>query len=112
MRLARVALADHSEQTAVARMDSANFKLARSRVPQAIHRPMKNLQENSATLPNAQMPTTCIVCQKPIVDGQWFCRLPQNNNRTANSQEAKISLCSPGCACRYFAFSEIGVSQI
>jgi hypothetical protein len=112
MSFAGVAFADRAEQTAVARMDTANIQLARSRVQQAIHRPMKSLQQNSAPLPNAQGATTCFVCQKPMVESQWFCRLRQNNNRTAISQEAKISLCSPGCAYRYFAFSEIGLSQI
>jgi len=41
MRLARVALADTPNKPLWREMDSANFKLARSRVPQAIHRPMK-----------------------------------------------------------------------
>jgi hypothetical protein len=93
-------------------MDSANIKLAWSRVRQGVHGPMKSVQQNSATLPNAPGATTCFVCQKPMVEGQWFCRLPQNSDGTANSQEAKISLCSPGCAYRYFAFSEIGIAQI
>lgn len=71
---------------------------------------MKNLQENLATVPETQMSTTCVVCQKPIVDSQWFCRVPQKNG-VADFQTRRILLCSPGCAQRYFAFTEIGASQ-
>jgi hypothetical protein len=72
---------------------------------------MNNLQENMATVPDDQMSTTCFVCQKPIVDNQWFCRVPQQNG-VPDSQTKRILLCSPSCAYRYFAFSEIGAAQI
>ena len=71
---------------------------------------MKNLQDNLATVPDAQTSTACIVCQKPIVDSQWFCRVPQKHG-APDSQTKRILLCSPSCAYRYFAFSEIGASQ-
>ena len=72
---------------------------------------MKNLQDNLTTVSDAQMLTTCIVCQKPIVDSQWFCRVPQMNG-APDSETKRILLCSPSCAYRYFAFSEIGAAQL
>jgi len=72
---------------------------------------MKNLQQNFVTLSDDQMSKICFVCQKPIVDNQWFCRLAQPNG-TPDSETKRILLCSPSCAFRYFAFSEIGASQI
>ena len=42
-------------------------------------RSIKNFQENLAAVSEAQMSTACVVCQKPIVDTQWFCRVPQRN---------------------------------
>ena len=72
---------------------------------------MKNLQESLAQVSEAQVSTVCSVCQKPIVDSQWFCRVPQKNG-APGSQTQRILLCSPGCAYRYFAASEIGISQI
>jgi len=72
---------------------------------------MKNLQQNLAAVSDDQMSTTCFVCQKPIVDSQWFCRVPQKNG-APDSQTMRILLCSPSCAFRYFAFLEIGASQI
>ena len=59
----------------------------------------------------AEMSTVCSVCQKSIVDSQWFCRLPLKNGAPL-SQTRRILLCSPTCANRYFAFSEIGAEQI
>jgi hypothetical protein len=72
---------------------------------------MKNIQENSATVSDAQMSTTCFVCQKSIVDSQWFCRVLQQNG-VPDSEAKRLLLCSPSCAYRYFAFLEIGASQI
>jgi hypothetical protein len=72
---------------------------------------MKNFQENIATVSKAQMSTACIVCQKPIGENQWFCRVPQMNG-VPDTQPKRILLCSPGCAYRYFAFLDIGLSQI
>jgi hypothetical protein len=37
----------------------------------------------------------CFVCDKEIVDGRWFCKIPREEKRTA-------VLCCPGCALRYF----------
>jgi len=71
---------------------------------------MKNLHQDFVALPDAQMATACIVCQKPIADNQWFCRVPQKNG-ASDSEAKRILLCSPSCAFRYFAFSEIGASQ-
>jgi hypothetical protein len=71
---------------------------------------MKNIQEDPATVSEAQMLTTCVVCQKPIADSQWFCRVPQRND-APGSQTQRILLCSPICAYRYFAFTEMGASQ-
>ena len=68
---------------------------------------MKNIQDNFATVSEAQMSTVCIVCQKPLADGQWFCRLPQKANGVADPQATKILLCSTSCALRYFANVEI-----
>jgi len=54
------------------------------------------------------MSTACFVCQKSIVDGQWFCRVPQKADGAAAPQEAKILLCSSICALRYFGDSQPG----
>ena len=72
---------------------------------------MKNLQENLAAVSDTQMSTACIVCQKPIVDSQWFCRLPQKDG-VPDFQTKRILLCSPSCAYRYYAFLEIGNATI
>jgi len=66
---------------------------------------------NMATTLNTEVSSACFVCQKPIVDSQWFCRVPQKNG-TPYSETKKIMLCSPSGAFRYFAFSEIGTSQV
>lgn len=71
---------------------------------------MKNLQQHLAAGSDVQRSTACIVCQKLIVDNQWFCRVPQTNG-TPDSPTQRILLCSPGCAYRYFAFSEIGAAH-
>jgi len=64
------------------------------------------MHSNSATASNTEVSSACFVCQKPIVDGQWFCRLPQKTDGAAASQEAKILLCSSICALRYFGDSQ------
>lgn len=68
------------------------------------------MHKNSAPTLNTELSPACFVCQKPIVDGQWFCRLPQKDG-AVDPRTTRILLCSPGCAFRYFAFSEIGTSQ-
>jgi hypothetical protein len=72
---------------------------------------MREFEQNLATTLNTEVSLACFVCQKPIVDNQWFCRVPQTNG-APDSETKKILLCSPSCAFRYFAFSEIGASQI
>ncbi len=37
----------------------------------------------------------CLVCNKEIMDGYWFCRIPRK-------EEPAVVLCSPKCALRYF----------
>ena len=44
----------------------------------------------------------CAHCWAKIVDGHWFCRLPQNGNREVHAEGLAILLCSPRCALRYF----------
>ena len=72
---------------------------------------MKNLQEKLSAVLDAPMSSACIVCQKPIVDSQWFCRVPQKTG-VPDSPTQRILLCSPSCAYRYFAFSEMGAAKI
>src|SRR5882724_9103174 len=53
---------------------------------------------------NGAAPVTCFVCNKEIVDDQWFCRLPQTSSSPSpNQPDHKILLCSPACALRHFA---------
>lgn len=47
----------------------------------------------------------CQVCGRPIVDNQWFCRLPPPKSETASADTARVLLCSPPCALRHFADS-------
>ncbi len=47
---------------------------------------------------NGQTLQGCALCQSPIVDGQWFCRLLND--------EAATMFCSPACALRYFKRSD------
>jgi hypothetical protein len=63
---------------------------------------------NSATTSNTEASSACFVCKNQIVDGQWFCRLPQKADGAAAPQEAKILLCSSICALRYFGDSQPG----
>jgi hypothetical protein len=37
----------------------------------------------------------CFVCDKEIVDGRWFCRIPREKKPT-------VVLCCPRCALGYF----------
>jgi hypothetical protein len=51
--------------------------------------------ESGEIHPSRQQTThTCAVCQSPIVDGHWFCRLPND--------EVPTLFCSPACALRCF----------
>jgi len=67
---------------------------------------MKDFKQNSATGSDAQVPTMCFVCQKPIVDSAWFCRLPKKAEGAAASPVAEIFLCSSVCALRHFGDSQ------
>jgi len=51
---------------------------------------------------HSDAPPACMICNKPIAENQWFCRLTQKVNEAANPQPAKILLCSPACALRHF----------
>jgi hypothetical protein len=37
----------------------------------------------------------CFACDKAIVDGGWFCKIP-------SEEKQPVLLCSPRCALRYF----------
>ena len=67
---------------------------------------MKDFKQSLATGSDARMSLACFVCQKPIVENQWFCRLPRLENGAKDPQATKILLCSPACAFRHFASFE------
>jgi hypothetical protein len=67
---------------------------------------MKNFKQSLATGPDVQMSPMCVVCKRPIVENQWFCRLPQSEDNAKDSQAPTILLCSPACAFRFFASFE------
>ena len=69
---------------------------------------MKDFKPSSAMGLGVQVSPACFVCEKQIVDGQWFCRLPQKADGVAVSRAMKILLCSPACALRYFGGSRPG----
>ena len=53
-----------------------------------------NLQANArSNADTAQQ--KCLVCDKEIVDGRWFCRIPREEKPT-------VVFCCPRCALRYF----------
>jgi hypothetical protein len=53
-----------------------------------------NLEANAR--PGADTaPQKCLVCNKEIVDGHWFCKIPREDKPT-------VTLCCPRCALRYF----------
>ena len=66
------------------------------------------MHSNSGTRSNTQVSSACFVCQKKIVDGQWFCRLPQKTDGATGPQATEILLCSAVCALRYFGDSQPG----
>jgi len=53
-----------------------------------------NLQADARTNMDAG-PQKCLVCDKEIGDGNWFCRIPRED-------KPAVVLCCPGCAIRYF----------
>lgn len=68
---------------------------------------MREFKQNPAATLNTEASPACLVCQKPIVDSQWFCRVLQKNG-APDFQTKRILLCSPGCALRYFEDSQPG----
>jgi hypothetical protein len=40
-------------------------------------------------------PQKCLVCDKEIGDGAWFCKIPRE-------KKPIVMMCCPGCALRYF----------
>jgi hypothetical protein len=60
-------------------------------------------QQTGAAVADSQSRPTCFVCKKPAADDQWFCRLTQKVKEATDPQAARILLCSPACALRYFA---------
>ena len=65
-----------------------------------------NRNQFSATASGVQMSDRCFACNKPIRDGEWFCRLPKRTEGAADAQAVKILLCSPICALRYLGDSQ------
>ena len=65
-----------------------------------------NRKQVSATASGIQKSDGCFVCNKPIVDNTWFCRLPKKTEGAAGSQVGAILLCSSVCALRYFGDSQ------
>jgi hypothetical protein len=63
-------------------------------------------QQTEADVADSQSRPTCFVCQRAVADDQWFCRLTQKVKAAADPQAARILLCSPACALRYFAESK------
>jgi hypothetical protein len=78
----------------------------------ANHISMKTFEQNLRTSPGGRVAPVCFVCQKPLANGQWCWPLDAQSKFGADSDPAELLLCSPSCAYRYFAFSEIGISQI
>jgi hypothetical protein len=60
-------------------------------------------QPTGVAAAGSQSRPTCFVCKQPAAGDQWFCRLTQKVKEAADTQAAKILLCSPTCALRYFA---------
>jgi hypothetical protein len=58
---------------------------------------MNNFEQILAASADTDFSSKCFECKKQILDGQWFCRLPQTSDGSA-----KILLCSPSCAYRHF----------
>ncbi len=66
----------------------------RRRSGQSIIMTTTNLQANARPGVDAAQ-QKCLVCDKEIGDGAWFCKIPRKEKPTA-------VLCCPGCALRYF----------
>ncbi len=60
-------------------------------------------QQTGVAVADSQSRPTCFVCKKAMAEQEWFCRLTQKVKEAADTQAAKILLCSPTCALRYFA---------
>ena len=65
-----------------------------------------NRNQFSAKASGVQTSDRCFACNKPIGEGEWFCRLPKKTDGAADAQAVKILLCSSICALRYFGDSQ------
>jgi len=63
---------------------------------------MNDFQQASVAPLNAETRPACLVCKKPIVDNNWFCRLPPKTGDVTGARATEILLCSPDCAFRHF----------
>ncbi len=68
-------------------------------------RPGSHPQSSNAVKRNGATHSTCRLCNKDIIDNQWFCRLHTNPEEASPADSAEIDLCSPTCALFYFARS-------
>ena len=69
---------------------------------------LKSPNRDSAAASATQVSSKCFVCQRPVGEGGWFCRVAQKRDEAADPRAEKILLCSPACAFRYFATTETG----
>jgi len=60
---------------------------------------------NAAEIQISDSTQICIVCQREIVNSQWFCRLPQIHTEFSNGEFPKRLICNPRCALRHFEAS-------
>jgi hypothetical protein len=66
-------------------------------------RPGAHPQSLNAIKQNGGSHSTCHLCNKDIIDNQWFCRLHIMPDGGPPADPAEIDLCSPTCALCYFA---------
>ena len=68
-------------------------------------RPGSYRQSLNAIKQNGGTHSTCRLCNKDIIDNQWFCRLHIGSDGASPAEPAETDLCSPTCALCYFARS-------
>ena len=66
-------------------------------------RPGSYRQSLNAIKQNGGTHSTCRLCNKDIIDNQWFCRLHIGPDGASPAEPAETDLCSPTCALCYFA---------
>ena len=66
---------------------------------------MNDTEQPSGHGGSASSEDACRVCRKPIVENQWFCRLPPNGAEKMDGATQRVLLGSPSCALRHFASS-------